>query len=903
MTNLDYRLQLYKLNDYSFDSIRQLSCRRLSSLGCVSSDNGLYQSLDRGMHILETQEQVDKYVQAFGKKHYVKFKALFETIPKKVFENYFDVVDWGCGAGLGVIALNDFCRNKLKREINSKVRNLILIEPSAVALQRAKLHGDILFGESNIVCVQKRFEDLQKDDQLSSRNIPVPRLHIFSNVFDLVVFNDEHNWLKFISLIKEIFSKDEIFLCCSPSYGQVKNVISRFAKTWEDDSCFEVSEILRLEEKIFTKEGAGSDVKMTAAAIKVINIKAKAKLLSIINWQLIDQVNQYGEFSETQNKLVGYVSQQCNEKDYDVLFKPNLMGDEPDLLILKEFCQPWVVYSCDIEDVSCNSLTKLLKIIVTVNNCKSSLYSLLSHTLRDIRDQTKNAYSIVKCVIYLPALPFKDNFTEWLSKELNKVEHAEILKLFNTLEICKSLKYIDFQFHDFKVNLTPHRLMSNKIYCELRNIIYPQVETTLPAIQLSSRSQQFKLSVSSANSKQKISGVYGSGKTTLLVIRAINAYKRTHKQVVILTFNVALRNYIESIILRQFGKFTRNEFYVVNYHQFIQGECGFVNLQRTHCSCSTDSCQKWLSCKKEKGSRSICFNDYQFFIKNNDVFKRKYNAIFIDEAQDFTYDWFRIIHDVFLEKYGEYVLFGDVKQNIYGRPLDVTHIKTNVPGSWNALKQCYRSNPEILDRVKEFQQKMHDLKGLSVDDFENMEQGTFENFYGNTAVYAAERDEINEIISIIQTIKHKNNIIDKNLAVIGTETKLLRNVDAKYRELTSYGTECAFAPLEKMPAHNQNVEESAAEYEKKCKNKDRPYKLHFNIGSECIKLSTIHSFKGCEAHTVVCLISETNKESEVEVIYTGLTRARFNLYIINIGETHYKKELITIFGRRTQPMN
>ena len=80
----------------------------------------------------------------------------------------------------------------------------------------------------------------------------------------------------------------------------------------------------------------------------------------------------------------------------------------------------------------------------------------------------------------------------------------------------------------------------------------------------------------------------------------------------------------------------------------------------------------------------------------------------------------------------------------------------------------------------------------------------------------------------------------------------------------------------------------------------RRYKLYdFKLRTECLKFSTVHSFKGWEIRTLFFIISDENdSESDFEVksensfltpelLYTGLTRARNNLFILNIGVEKY----------------
>ena len=65
----------------------------------------------------------------------------------------------------------------------------------------------------------------------------------------------------------------------------------------------------------------------------------------------------------------------------------------------------------------------------------------------------------------------------------------------------------------------------------------------------------------------------------------------------------------------------------------------------------------------------------------------------------------------------------------------------------------------------------------------------------------------------------------------------------------------------------------------------RGRKLHFWAHSGTVKLSTIYSFKGWEAHTLVLIICKTHNIEEQgslsELIYTGLTRAKKNLIVID----------------------
>ena len=75
---------------------------------------------------------------------------------------------------------------------------------------------------------------------------------------------------------------------------------------------------------------------------------------------------------------------------------------------------------------------------------------------------------------------------------------------------------------------------------------------------------------------------------------------------------------------------------------------------------------------------------------------------------------------------------------------------------------------------------------------------------------------------------------------------------------------------------------------------------HFTTDCDNLKLSTIHSFKGWEAETVILLLQPEmgenstyegyyiqERENTPALIYTALTRAKCNLFIINLGNNKY----------------
>ena len=69
-------------------------------------------------------------------------------------------------------------------------------------------------------------------------------------------------------------------------------------------------------------------------------------------------------------------------------------------------------------------------------------------------------------------------------------------------------------------------------------------------------------------------------------------------------------------------------------------------------------------------------------------------------------------------------------------------------------------------------------------------------------------------------------------------------------------------------------------------------KLHFHMNSGTIKISSVHSFKGWESEVVFLLIEGKGAETSFdELLYTGITRTRSNLIVINLGNEEYNENM------------
>lgn len=177
----EYINDIKALNSPTFQKIK-----KIAKSNCGTSCPGIYvckpwNALKHGVDLLNTHEKLCKYLCAYGDMHEAKLRNAINHLPQTIFEHEFEIVDWGCGQGIGSICLLDHLKAK---GINNRVGRITLIEPSEQALERAKLHLESYnLGGIDIKTFAEYFQNIQKEDIISDAGLPV--LHIFSNILDV----------------------------------------------------------------------------------------------------------------------------------------------------------------------------------------------------------------------------------------------------------------------------------------------------------------------------------------------------------------------------------------------------------------------------------------------------------------------------------------------------------------------------------------------------------------------------------------------------------------------------------------------------------------------------------------------------------------------------------------------
>lgn len=706
--------------------------------------------------------------------------------------------------------------------------------------------------------------------------------------------------------------------------------------------------------------------------------------------------------TEGERTLLDFLGKVLDDS-YEVYYNPYLNGDRPDVIIMRKGFGVMII---EVKDWNLDNfkLNDRKKWVYTPNDAivkspidqvlkyKNNLYDLHVDKLLEKKISDKRNFRIVTCAVYfhcasqdevnqLLVKPYKDDkkYLDFLKYNIDLIG-KDGLEEDNFKAILKK-RYLDRE--------QPSFLFNGDLYNNFKRILSPSVhligqgETYL-------YSNKQKEIIYSTTLEQRIKGVYGSGKTTVLVARAVQAYKRALERnpvprILILTYNITLKNFILDKLKKVDETFPVENFIIINYHQFINAELNNLNIDIEEIdSDSSDVISETLENK--------VYSNIALFEKHKERIK-KYDAVLIDEIQDFRRPWMDIIKNYFRDPKGDYVLFGDVKQNIYGQPTSQKDVVTNVLGV-NELKYCFRSQFKIRDLTLSFQRNIFKEK-YDIDEFEEnntigplgltIDKGGYINY-----MYLSDKNTIVALFNIIWgNIKNKvNNISPNDITILGYTANQLRFFDCYYRYASREKTTTMMETIEamymthlnyigkknddsphaqwfksitdhvrgKMFQGKENLSENdvvklrqeisvlftlydlyslyPSTFEKRLKEeceksgivfnayiafrehfkeiiqqfKSEVYndnyknirnnkKLHFWMNSAKIKISTINSFKGWESEVVFLIIEPTIIENTYfnhtfdELLYTGITRARKNLVIINFGNREYDQKI------------
>ncbi len=559
--------------------------------------------------------------------------------------------------------------------------------------------------------------------------------------------------------------------------------------------------------------------------------------------------------------LLNFLSQLKDE--YYVYFQPYLNGSLPDVIIVHKTKGIFVI---EVKDYQLQHYR-----VVDQNWYVSKNNSKVRSPLKQVKEYKDHIYSYVRGFVeesiihsskygYVKTAVFFSESTEEEAVKFCKAcgSHNKWIEILGndslTFDRFRKLPY-------FKKTIEEE--FTSRYFDEFQLLFAPSMHLLELGKEIVYSKEQLKL-IKSRKEKIKIKGVAGSGKTLVLAKRAVNAHKRTKGRVLILTYNITLRNFIRDKLNQVRDEFSWSMFHIDNYHNFIS------------------------TMKNEYEVEREGYDDITMF-EGVDV--RTFDSIFIDEIQDYPLQWQQIIKTYFLSKNGEFVIFGDEKQNIYGNELKERDIQTVIENKeWEVLKESYRLSSIITDLSLNYfdsylKNRYQQLQFAIQQEF-SFNSGHIGNV-GSDGFHTLE-----EYCEFIYDYIHFKKIPYNDVIILSRHNASLREMEYIFR--TKYALNIT-RTFEKKETHERLVElygEDSWQYDEKVSKVRRSERLAFQMNRGTMKMSTIYSFKGWEGENIFLLLANSKAIEEEakddELIYTGITRSKNRLYFLNQDQTKYR---------------
>lgn len=422
----------------------------------------------------------------------------------------------------------------------------------------------------------------------------------------------------------------------------------------------------------------------------------------------------------------------------------------------------------------------------------------------------------------------------------------------------------------------------------LRYLIFPEVRVnSVRRLRTSEQAElvktldidQERMAKSISEGHRVLKGVAGSGKTLVLACRA-KYLKKLHPEwkILIVCYNISLCQYLRQLLSIAGFDCESASIQIYHYHGLVKDLTG-ANLKKLQ----SESSEQW-----DSRIGTILRGE----IAKGNV-NARYDAILIDEGQDFALEWLQSLTDLLNERSDSLLLCLDPAQNIFGRKVTFKSVGIKVQGKKPILlKKSYRNTAEILALARTF-------SGVSRADSVELGDSTDEapiesvlfpldiDRHGDSPLIVKGIPFVDQIVFILDQVDQYIASGECSWCDIGVlyATQFCENFDFAKSFVEAFGIRFGADKL-------YWVTES------------RESKVSLDVSSESVKLSTIESAKGMEFR-VVFLVglemlprSERVEESERKLAYVGMTRAQDALYVLGKENKGLFAEIVEISQQR-----
>lgn len=379
-----------------------------------------------------------------------------------------------------------------------------------------------------------------------------------------------------------------------------------------------------------------------------------------------------------------------------------------------------------------------------------------------------------------------------------------------------------------------------------------------------------------------IRGVAGSGKTIILASRAkILAKEHPDWKILVLCYNISLANALEQMIIQMLNEpEDLFDFDFTTESGLIQKSTKNILVRNFH---------SWL-----KYELNIREQDIPYIIEKlekKEAILPTYDAVLIDEGQDFEADWLKLVSLLINEETQSLLIVEDRAQKIYKRKRSyLMDTGLNFQGRSKILSINYRNTAQIVRFAWDFYKSKSMFKNKVVSRELEGEiiapQSTKRKGPPPMLIKAPSfKEEMLLVASKIKELHDTKKVLFHEVLIL---YRVKRTHELPVIDIIKWALE-----KEKLPFYwiTENDET----------------KRSFDKEDGKIKISTIDSSKGLDFQAVFIVNVdsmpfplEEDKEREVSLLYIGMTRAKEYLCLSYSGESEFTQYFDTILREQVK---
>ncbi|WP_419871496.1 3'-5' exonuclease [Candidatus Pristimantibacillus sp. PTI5] len=381
-----------------------------------------------------------------------------------------------------------------------------------------------------------------------------------------------------------------------------------------------------------------------------------------------------------------------------------------------------------------------------------------------------------------------------------------------------------------------------------------------------------------------IRGVAGSGKTLVLASRAkMLAKTQPDWKILVLCYGIPLSRNLKQMIERMMNE-PDDLLDLLNPPFSESSKNSNISVYNFH---------EWLrNSLKMKDSEIPTLLDK---VNKNEAILPIYDAIMIDEGQDFEADWLKLLSHCLNPETQSLLLVEDRAQSIFKRKSSLAQdTGLDFRGRSKILSINYRNTAQIVQFAWDFYQEHSQLKNkvqeASLDGVEIIPP------------QSTKRKGPEPLIKGFQDIKQEMNFVAKSITYLHQQKGIpLQDIAILYRVKNSHRT-----------SYIDEIKNSLGQHELRYTwiTENPESKRNFVRDENTIKISTIDSAKGLDFQAVFIINIENMpfpleeaEEREVSLFYIGMTRALEWLFLTYSGESKFTQYLDKVVEQRSKQVS